>query len=147
MVTLIPQWKSSWRFTSLQAGWVLGFFDAVYAADAWGLQDTLGPQWFGVINAAVVSIVIPWLRNVQQSPPLAPEVKREIVEHIKDSPTATPAGVVEPAKPTAQSARQYIDEQIDRKLLEIEKRIARKKRAPSASRTKELAAEFVKDKP
>lgn len=141
---LIPQWRSSWRFTSLQAGWVLGFFDAAYAADSFGLQDAIGPQWFGVVNALVVSILLPWLRNVQQSPALAPEVKSAIVRNIRESPTTEPTGAVAPAKPTAQSARQYIDEQIDRKLLEIEKRIARKKRAP---RTKALAAEFVKDTP
>lgn len=87
MISLIPNWQSSWRFTSVQAGLALGLIDACYAANFFGLQDAIGLQWFGLFNAVMTAGVIPMLRNVQQkSTPVSLDVKQALVAESEAVP-------------------------------------------------------------
>lgn len=117
-MNLIPEWKSSWKFTSVQAGVLLGFFDACYVGDFFGLQDLIGLKWFGLFNAVVSTMVIPLLRNVQQAPVVPVEVKAEMIQQAKELPTSGPSkeGLSDAQK---QNVRAYVDAEIARRLAEL----------------------------
>lgn len=95
---LIPDWRNSWRFSSVQAGIALGFIDACYAANFFGLQERIGHDLFAFFNALIVAVVIPLLRNLQQAPaPVAPEVKDALLRKaisipVHPQPTPTDSG-------------------------------------------------------
>jgi hypothetical protein len=66
-VTLIDNWKTSWKLYSSIAAILIGAFNAAAAANFYGLLDSLGPQGLAAINAVVGLIVIPVLRVIKQS--------------------------------------------------------------------------------